>query len=181
MYVRPMTTPRGVAGMPPARDRSGAELDAYRGWRMISAVLLAAVLCTSCGRQSGPVAQEQVNLAWLGHMYGMYISQNKGDAPKTIDDLRKFVEKRANADLLARLKVTSVGELFVSPRDGKPFEMVTYAKLPSRTGGEPPPIVFYEELGKDGQRAIALLGGGTRTVDENELLTMLPASSKRGP
>ena len=72
-----------------------------------------------------------------------------------------------------------MSELFVSPRDGKPFAMVSYDKLPPLAGGEPPPVVLYETEGQNGERAIAFLGGGTRTVDEAELQKMLPAEAKR--
>jgi hypothetical protein len=141
--------------------------------------LTLGALCAGCGqKKSGPVAQEQTNLAWLGHMYGMYISQNKSEAPKTIEDLRKFVEKRTNPDVLARLKVANVGELFVSPRDGKPFVLVSYAKLPPMAVGQPPPVVLYEADGQNGQRAVAFLGGNTQTMDETELQHLLPAESK---
>ncbi len=142
-------------------------------------LLLVSVLCAGCGqKQSGPVAQEQTNLAWLGHMYGMYISQNKSEAPKTVDDLRKFVEMKTNSDVLARLKVANVGDLFISPRDGKSFVLVSYAKLPPLAVGQPAPIVLYEANGQNGQRAVAFLGGNTRTLDETELEHLLPAQAK---
>ena len=51
------------------------------------------LLIWSCHRQSGPIDQKQTNLSWLGSMYAMYVSQNQGRPPKTIDDLRKYVEK----------------------------------------------------------------------------------------
>ncbi len=114
-------------------------------------------------------------------MYGMFVGQHRGRTPKDVDELRKFVEKRLSAEELSRLKVAKASDLFVSPRDGKPFKMVTYSKLPLPAIGESPPIVLYEEVGQDGNRAIAFLGGGTRSVDEAELQKLLPASSKRGP
>ena len=141
--------------------------------------LMFVVICVGCGqKKSGPVAQEQTNLAWLGHMYGMYISQNGGEAPKSIEDLRKFVVKKANPDLLARLKVAGAGELFVSPRDGKPLVLVSYTKLPPPAGGQAAPVVLYEADGQNGQRAVAFLGGNTRTLDETELQHLLPTQAK---
>lgn len=110
-------------------------------------------------------------------MYGMYISQNKGEPPKTIDDLRKFVEKKMSPDRLAQLKLASANDLFVSPRDGKPFTLVSYAKLPPMKPGELPPIVLYETTGQSGQRAVAYLGGNTRNLDEAELQKLLPAQA----
>ena len=166
--------------MSPKCESSGPGLFHFLYFRRLGVVLLFAALFTSCRRPSGPIAQEQTNLSWLGNMYGMYISQNQGHAPKTIDELRKFVEKTTTAEQLGRLKVANVGELFVSPRDGKPFAMVSYDKLPSPKGGEAPPIVLYESQGSDGKRAVVFLGAGagTRTIDEAELQRMLPAQSR---
>lgn len=167
--------------MSPNEHRSGTKFrgpsDRHAG--VVSLILIA--LCAGCGqRQSGPVAQEQTNLGWLGSMYGMYIGQHKGETPKTIDDLRAFVEKTMTAEKLARLKVANVGELFISPRDGQPFTLVSYAKLPPPAGGQPAPVVLYETEGQNGRRAVAFLGGSTRTVDEQELQKLLPAQAKTG-
>ena len=142
--------------------------------RPMPAVLLFIAVLSSCSRQSGPIAQEQTNLSWLGSMYGMYIAQNGGRAPKTIDELRKFVEKTTGPEKLTRLNVASMNELFVSPRDGKPFALVSYAKLPSPAAGQPAPVVLYEAAGQNGERAVAFLGGGTQIVPESELQKLLP-------
>jgi hypothetical protein len=109
----------------------------------------------------------------------MYISQNAGEAPKSIDDLRKFVEKKATPERLDRLGVANVDELFTSPRDGKRFVLVTYAKLPPPGSGQPP-IVLYEAAGKNGQHVVAFLGGITDTVDEEKLSQLLPADARAG-
>ena len=142
--------------------------------RWLQVMLIFTAILTGCHRQSGPIAQEQTNLSWLASMYGMYIAQNGGRAPKTIDELRKYVKTRTSADALARLKIANTNELFVSPRDGKPFAMVSYAKLPAPSAGKPAPVVFYESEGQNGERAIAFWGGGTQTVPENELQKLLP-------
>jgi hypothetical protein len=144
----------------------------------VLALLLAAALLTSCGRRSGPIAQEQTNLSWLGSMYQMFVSQNQGHAPKNIDQLRKFVEKSTGSEQLARLKVATVGEIFVSPRDGRPFAMVSYDKFSAPAAGQPPPVVLYEAEGQNGRRAVAFLGGGTQSVDEQALQKMLPSQTR---
>jgi hypothetical protein len=108
----------------------------------------------------------------------MFISQQQGHAPKTIDELRKFVEAKTTTEQLGRLKVASAGELFVSPRDNKPFVMVSYDKFPAFAGGQPPPVILYEAAGQNGQRSVAFLGGNTRTLDDNELQKLLPPATK---
>jgi hypothetical protein len=148
--------------------------------RTILVSLIVAALLAGCRRPTGPIAQEQTNLSWLGSMYRSYASQNQGHPPKSIEELRKFVEKTASAEQLSRLKVANVNELFTSPRDGKPFALVTYDKIPVPAAGQSPPIVLYEAEGHGGQRAVAFLGGGTKTLDESELKQALPAPGKAG-
>jgi hypothetical protein len=134
---------------------------------------LIAVFIAGCG-QSGETTPVQTHLAWLGSMYGMYMSQNGGQAPQSIDELRKYVTKKATPERLSRLGVTNADDLFSSPRDGKPFALVSYSKLPP-PGTAPPPLVLYESEGKDGQRAVAFLGGITDIVDESRFSQLLPA------
>jgi hypothetical protein len=141
-----------------------------------SIILLAASMM-GCRAETGPIAQEQTNLAWLGSMYAMYIGAHDGQPPQTIDELRKFVAERTSAAELARLKANDISQLFTSPRDGKPFVMVQYKKLPPREGGQPSPVVLYEAAGQSGERAVAFLGGNTQVVNEGELPKLLPAGS----
>jgi hypothetical protein len=141
-------------------------------------ILCLASSLAGCRARTGEVSPVQTNLSWLGSMYGMYIGTHKGESPKTIDDLRKFVERKTSAEQLARLKVANVSELFVSPRDGKRFVMISYAKLPAPIGGEPAPVVLYEAAGQGGMRAVAYLGGGTGELDEAELKSMLPTGKR---
>jgi hypothetical protein len=146
--------------------------------KLLTVLLVASVFAGCSRKSSGPIAQEQTNLSWLGSKYGMYISQQGGHAPKTLDDLRKFVETTTTPEQLDRLKVAKVGDLFISPRDGKPFAMISYDKFPPPTGDQPLPVVLYETVGQDGRRSIAFLGGGTKTVEESELQKMLPPRAK---
>ena len=157
------------------RAQLGCNLSSWVG-RLL--VLCLASSLAGCGGQKGEVSQVQTNLAWLGNMYGKYIGQHKGETPKTIDDFRKFVESKTSAEQLARLKVANVNELFISPRDGKPFRMVSYEKIPAHAGGEPPPVVLYEEAGQGSERIVVYLGGGTGRLDDAKLQSMLPAGKR---
>jgi hypothetical protein len=143
----------------------------------VSVLFVTASWAIGCAPETGPIAQEQTNLAWLGSMYGMYIGAHQGQPPQSVDELRKFVTERTDAAELSRLKVSDVKQLFTSPRDGKPFVMVNHKKLPPREGGQPPPVVLYEAVGEGGERAVAFLGGGTQVVNESELTKLLPAAS----
>jgi hypothetical protein len=165
--------------MSPKWESAGRKRFCSSSFAGLVILLLVSSVLTGCHRKStGPIAQDQTNLSWLSSKYGMYISQQGGRAPKTLDDLRKFVEATTTPEQLGRLKVAKAGELFVSPRDGKPFAMVSYDKFPPPVAGQPPPVVLYETVGQNGQRSVAFLGGNTKTVDENELQKMLPPQAK---
>jgi len=123
----------------------------------------------------------QSNLGWLGSKYGMFVGAHRGRPPKNLDEFRKFVEKQITPAEYERLKAKSVDELFTSPRDGKPFKMVVYTKLPAMTAGQPPPpppVVFHEEIGQEGSLAVAYLGGNTKTLDQAQLKSLLPGNSR---
>jgi hypothetical protein len=139
---------------------------------------LAGVIAGCGGQTGGEVSQVQSNLGWLGSKYAMFVGSHRGRAPKNIDEFRQYVEKKTTSQELERLKVKSVDELFISPRDGKPVKMITYSKLPAFVGGQPPPVVFHEEAGKDGKLTIVYLGGNTQTVDAADLQTLLPVGGR---
>jgi hypothetical protein len=166
--------------MSPKSESAGWKLFCSSNFAGLVTLLLVACLLTGCHRKAtGPIAQEQTNLSWLSSKYAMYISQQGGQAPKTVDDLRKFVEATTTPEQLGRLKVAKADDLFTSPRDGKPFTMISYDKFPPRVAGQQPPIVLYETVGQNGQRSIAFLGGSTKTVEESELQKMLPPQAKK--
>jgi hypothetical protein len=142
--------------------------------KLLLVALMGAVL-PGCARQPDP-DPTQTRLGWLGSMYGRYIGQSTGEAPKSIDELRKFVAEKTTPDQLTRLGVANAEELFVSPRDGKPFVMVTLAKRPPPGTGSPL-VVLYEAEGVGGQRAVAFLGGTTEVVDSSKFSQILPKSA----
>jgi hypothetical protein len=135
-------------------------------------------LLAGCGEQAEQGDPVHTHLGWLGRKYAMYVGRNHGQTPKTIEDLRKFVETSTTPEELSRLGVSDIGQLFNSPRDGKPFRLVSYAKLPPPAMGEPPPLVLYEEVGENGKRAVAYLGGATDELDEAALQKLLPATRR---
>lgn len=114
-----------------------------------------------------------MHLSRLGLWYGQFAGQNGGKPPKTVEQLRQFGQSRTNPEQLAALKVADVSELFVSPRDGEPYKMVKYDRLPAFSGD--PVVVFYERKGRDGTRHVALSGGGTLAVDDARLAELVPA------
>jgi hypothetical protein len=109
----------------------------------------------------------------LGVLYGMCVGQNKGKPPQAVQQIKDFATKRINSEELSALGVTTIDDLFVSPRDGLPYKMVEYRKLPPPSGE--PVVVFYEQQGQHGVRRAALLGGGTLDLDESLLAKLVPS------
>lgn len=113
-----------------------------------------------------------MHLSRLGLWYGTFTGQNRGRPPTTIKQLKEYGQQSLSPERLAARHATSIDELFVSPRDGLPYKMVNYSRLPAFS--EDPVVVFYEQKGQDGIRRVALLGGGSLAFDEERLRKLVP-------
>jgi len=141
-------------------------------WGLL-ALILFSLSAAGCGRSSnGPGDVTEKQLDRLGLWYGMYVSQSKGKPPKTADQVRNFGQERISAEDLSALGVKDVDELFVSPRDGQPYVMVQYARVPPPS--PEPTVVFYEQTGQAGLRRVTLLGGGCLEFDAQRLQELVP-------
>jgi hypothetical protein len=140
----------------------------------VGCILLALFALTGCSQ--GPTVEDltERRLGRLGLLYGTFVSQNAGKPPKSVDELQKYAEARTKPDQLASFGATKVADLFVSPRDGTAYAMVVYSQIPP-PGGDPI-VVFYESQATDGNRRVALLGGGSLLVDEATFRKLVPAA-----
>lgn len=159
-------------------DRRHQQHDRTVGRYWVCVLLCLATISLGCKQVSEETVTVQTRLSRLGTFYGMYIGKKAGSTPKTLDDLKAFAAERTTPEELERLGVTDIDALFTSPRDGLPFKMVKYRVPPPPPMGEPVPIVLYEAEGKDGERAVGLLGGGTELLDEATLEERLPEGLK---
>jgi hypothetical protein len=140
-----------------------------RGKPTLCCGLLLSLALAGCNREqpTGPSPAE-TRIARLGRSYAIYSGQNKGRPPKSLDELRRYVAARTTADDMAAMGVSSVDELFVSPRDGEAYKLIVLPRLPPPVAGEPGPVVIYEHSGRGGMRWVAYLGGATEEVDEHK-------------
>lgn len=137
---------------------------------------LLVVACVASGCSSKAPTPDELAAkreGRLGVLYGMCVGQNKGKPPKGVQQIKDFAAKRINSEELSALGVTTIDALFISPRDGLPYKMVQYQKLPPPSGE--PVVVFYEQQGQDGVRRAALLGGGTLDLDDTMLAKLVPS------
>jgi hypothetical protein len=107
--------------------------------------------------------EEMANLRSLSVFYSQYRAQSRGRAPADEATFRKFIESYGPA-ALSQAGVSTIDELFVSKRDGKPF-VVKYRGNRSWPLRE---AVAYESEGVDGIRYFATLVGGVDEIPEEE-------------
>lgn len=139
---------------------------------VLAAVALGAAL-VGCQQSAPEVADVQSRLSRLGRLYGMYLGSHGGKSVKSLQEFKAFAKQRVTNEQLEQLGLASLDELFLSPRDSTPFEMVLNVSSAPPAAGKPPAIVFYEAVGVDDEIAVGYLGGGTNVIDETELKEQL--------
>ena len=142
--------------------------------RPLGLLFLASCLCLATGCSENQSAErEQSNLKPLAVFYGQYLGQHRGQPPGGEQEFKNFLQTLGK-DRLASMQVKSVDELFVSPRDGKPYVILygpvanTGAGLPSMT------VIAYEQGGKGGKRFIARSTAAVEEVDETKFKELVP-------
>ena len=122
-----------------------------------SCSLLAALLCLAlagCGDDANQMMKDSnaTNIQRLANMYHFYQSRNNWLGPKSVEDFKEFVES-AEPERLTRMGIdpSDIEGLFVSERDGKPFEFRFL--VPGSPMGKRDPVVFEVE-GVNGKRMV---------------------------
>jgi hypothetical protein len=129
--------------------------------------LLLCALTFGCGK--GEQVVQQSNLRSLAAYYSQYLAQHRGNLPANEKDFKKFI----TADLGgAQPQVaSSVDDLFISNRDGKPFVV----KYRGDKSWPLPDMVAYEQEGRDGTRHVATSVGGYDEVTEEKFRQKMAA------
>jgi hypothetical protein len=110
--------------------------------------------------------QEELKLRGLLNLYA-YAGRELGHSPHNEEEFKKFVQEKGG-DVVSRLKLASVDDLFVSSRDGKPY-VVQYAPPKSQTAGE---VVAYEAEGANGKRLVCYETGEVRELNSEEFAAL---------
>jgi len=103
----------------------------------------------------------------LGLLYGQYIGRNRGRPPTDEAAFRAFIEENGSS-MMQTYNVSSVDDLFVSERDGQPFEIVYGSGAKPSAGGRP--VVAYEQQGVEGKIMVANDLGDVWEVPAAELV-----------
>jgi len=136
------------------------------GW-LVGLLLIGNVLV---GCNSPEVKQEVKrrgsNLQSLAGMYRMYSSENGGHPPANETDLKNFIQEQG-LEHFEPFGITTVDDLFISPRDGEPY-VVVYG------GSELPEILAYERLGTETGRWIVSSMAVVAEVNESAFKELFP-------
>lgn len=149
-----------------------------RGWGRcgsatagVLAMVVVSLGLASCGKHGAPPKVES-NLHTLMTFYGRYTAQHQGQRPSDADALKKYIGSQS-PDQLAKMEITDVDSLFVSPRDGQPYVM-RYGVLPPPATPLGGTVVAYEQTGVDGKRYVGFDLGSAEEVDETRFRTLVP-------
>lgn len=134
---------------------------------------LAALFTLGCSNGSQAAREKQTShLRTLISFYNA-AGRAQGAAPKSEEELKAYIEAKGK-EVLDRLEIPSVDELFVSERDGQPFT-VFYGKKPK---GVRPDVIAYEKSGVDGKRRVGFDLGMIQEFNETEFRELVPADAE---
>lgn len=130
---------------------------------LIGCIAFATVGCSS---PQGPASPERVPLRHLAILYGKYRNSHQGMPPKDEAQFKQYIKSLGASQLAAAgVSEAEIDTLFVSPRDGQPYE-VRYSKAPPADDGSGPAAVVIEHTGKNGKRLVAYSIGKVEEIDE---------------
>jgi hypothetical protein len=106
---------------------------------------------------------QQSNLRLISVLYGQFRASHRGDLPRDEKEFKDFIAKE-HQQALSNTGVSSVDELLVSKRDGKPYAI----KYQSTKDWPLEGMIAYEQEGVDGSRQVANDLGGTTELNEEQ-------------
>lgn len=138
------------------------------GW--LGCWMLVACCAVGCGGDdggAGALAQaNSTNIQRLANLYFAFQTKHEFRGPKDEAEFKAFLAS-FNAEKLQRIGIEpgATDTLFVSERDGQPFQ-VRYGVRGSAMGSSEP--VIFEATGVDGKRQVGFLNMTHRDVDATE-------------
>ena len=147
--------------------------------RLLVAALAVMAGCGQSPRDAKSIIREanDVNGRRLANLYGQYQAIH-GHSPRTEQAFRKGIEARGHSALDEMgVPTGDLSLLFISERDGQPFE-IRYA-APYVPGSRQ--ALVFESRGLDGNRAVYFSGGDVVQVPESEISAYRVGSRDRMP
>lgn len=139
------------------------------GRLLVAYFLLAALAlsgCNSSNPESTLASLNESNVQRLSNLYFGYQKKFEFNGPKDEQDFRLFVQG-ISPEKLQRIGIdpASIDSIFISERDGQPFN-IRYRVKGSLAGSNEP--VIFESQGVDGKRMVGFLNMTQREVDAAE-------------
>ena len=127
---------------------------------------LGVLIGLGCSGPPGPNVPDRVPLRQLAILYGKYRHSHHGQPPADEAQFKQFI-KSLDARQLTAAGVTAaeVDTLFVSPRDGQPYE-IRYDTSPAKGPEGTAAAVVVERVGAGGKRFVAYSTGQVEEIDE---------------
>lgn len=117
-------------------------------------VTCIALTLSGCGDNAEQMMKDAnaTNIQRLSNLYHFYQSRHQWMGPKSVEDFKEFI-KQSEPERLSRMGVdpSDIDGLFVSERDGKPFEFRFL--IPGSPMGKRDPVVFEVE-GVNGKKMV---------------------------
>src|SRR5690606_6463432 len=135
------------------------------GWLQLLLVS-SLIFASGCEQQTAAAPDGLINIKRLAMAYGQFVNAS-GRPPRDEAEFRVFIEKQQSS---GRVLQPTEGDLFTSPRDGKPY-VIPYGKLSPAQKSKG--VAAYEQTGLDGKRQIAFTIGMVEEADDarmNEIL-----------
>lgn len=129
------------------------------------ALLLACIGCAD-GGPAVDQQHEELKLRGLVNLHAHAV-RHLGHAPRNEEEFKKFVRERG-ADVVERLKLAAVDDLFISSRDGKPY-IVLYGPPTNQAASD---VVVYESEGANGERLVGYQTGAVRKLNDEQFTAL---------
>jgi hypothetical protein len=122
-------------------------------------------------QSASDAAPDDSRIKPLTMMYASYMNRSAGRRPASQQEFKSYIAERGE-QLLKSAGMSSVEELFVSPRDNEPYVILYGSEDPRLTSSG---IVIYERTGMGGRRLVGYRMGFVNEVDEAEFRKLVPA------
>lgn len=138
--------------------------------RVLAILVLALAGCGGGGDGSaGMHESDTTTMCAMSGLYGQYLGQHKNQPPPNEKAFRDYLNTKQ--DDLQRVGLT-IDQMFVSPRNGEPFEWVYGRKPPAGPAGMT--YVGYEKTSVDGKRLVIATRGMYEEMDDAKFRTVFP-------
>jgi hypothetical protein len=145
----------------------------HEGHRFSSSLACLSLMLIGCSSHQtrSDAAPDDSHIKPLTMLYVSYMNRSAGRRPANQQEFKNYIAKRGEP-LLNSAGISSVEDLFVSPRDNEPY-VVLYGNEDSQLISSG--VVMHERSGVGGRRLVGYRMGYVNEVDDAEFRKLVPA------